>query len=115
MALYYNLAKVYEISDNDPEFVNQIIELFVTEIPQDLKFVKKGIDEKDYKMAYSYVHKIKPTLDLMGMTIAFEEILMIEAWGKRGGKRNEITEIYKSVASQIEKAVKEITKDFIKP
>jgi HPt (histidine-containing phosphotransfer) domain-containing protein len=114
MALYYNLSKVYEISDNDADFVNQIIELFVTEIPQDLKFVKKGIEEKDYKMAYSYAHKIKPTLDLMGMTIAFEEILMIEAWGKREGKRKEITEVYKSVASQIEKAVKEISKDFNK-
>ena len=24
MALHYNLAKVYALSDNDPEFVNQI-------------------------------------------------------------------------------------------
>lgn len=114
MALHYNLAKVYEISDNDSEFVEQIIELFINEIPQDLKYVKKGIEEKDYKMAYSYAHKIKPTLDLMGMTIAYEEILMIEAWGKRAGKRKEITEVYKSVASQIEKAIKEINKDFNK-
>jgi HPt (histidine-containing phosphotransfer) domain-containing protein len=114
MALHYNLSKVYEISDNDPEFVQQVIDLFVTEIPQDLKLVKQGIEEKNYKMAYSYAHKIKPTLDLMGMTIAYEEILMIEAWGKRAGKRKEIIEIYKSVASQIEKAIKEISKDFIR-
>jgi HPt (histidine-containing phosphotransfer) domain-containing protein len=114
MALHYNLSKVYEISDNDEDFVNQIIELFITEVPQDLKFVKKGIEEKDYKMAHSFAHKIKPTLDLMGMTIAFEEILMIEAWAKREGKRKEINEVYKSVATQVEKAVKEISKDFNK-
>ena len=112
MALNYNLAQVYALSDNDPEFVMQIITLFVTEVPQDLTQIKLGIKTKDHKLAYSYAHKIKPTLDLLGMTTAFEEILQIEAWTKREGKRKEIKEIFDSVESQIEKAVKEIKKDF---
>ncbi|NHM06274.1 histidine kinase [Flavobacterium sp. CYK-4] len=112
MALNYNLAKVYALSDNDPEFVNQIITLFVTEVPLDLEQIKLGIKTKDHKLAYSYAHKIKPTLDLLGMDQAFEEILQIEAWTKAEGKKKEIKETFKSVASQIEKAVKEITKDF---
>jgi hypothetical protein len=32
MALNYNLSKVYALSDNDPEFVNELT-LFVTEVP----------------------------------------------------------------------------------
>jgi HPt (histidine-containing phosphotransfer) domain-containing protein len=112
MALNYNLAKVYALSDNDPEFVNQIITLFVTEIPQDLTQIKLGIKTKDHKLAYSYAHKIKPTLDLLGMDQAFEEILQIEAWTKAEGKRKEINATFDSVESQIEKAVKEISKDF---
>ncbi len=112
MALNYNLAKVYALSDNDPEFVNQIISLFVTEIPQDLTQIKLGIKTKEHKLAYSYAHKIKPTLDLLGMDQAFEEILQIEAWTKAEGKRKEIQATYDSVESQIEKAVKEISKDF---
>jgi hypothetical protein len=43
MAINYNLAKVYALSDNDPEFVMQIITLFVTEVPQDLKQIDLGI------------------------------------------------------------------------
>ncbi|RZJ36198.1 MAG: Hpt domain-containing protein [Flavobacterium sp.] len=112
MALNYNLAKVYALSDNDPEFVMQIITLFVTEVPQDLTQIKLGIKTKDHKLAYAYAHKIKPTLDLLGMTNAFEETLQIEAWTKREGKRKEIKDTYDSVESQIEKAVKEIKKDF---
>jgi hypothetical protein len=46
------------------------------------------------------------------MDQAFEEILQIEAWTKAEGKRKEIQATYDSVESQIEKAVKEITKDF---
>ena len=112
MALNYNLSKVDALSDNDPEFVNQIITLFITEVPLDLIQIKLGIKTKDYKLAYSYAHKIKPSLDLMGMKLAFEEILEVEAWGKREGKRKEINHTFNSIESQIEKAVKEITKDF---
>jgi len=112
MALNYNLAKVYALSDNDPEFVNQITTLFVTEVPLDLIQIKLGIKTKDHKLAYSYAHKIKPSLDLLGMNTAFEDNLQIEAWTKREGKRKEIIDTFESLESQIEKAVKEIKKDF---
>ena len=49
MALNYNLAKVYALSDNDPEFVNQIISLFVTEVPWDLLKIKLVIKTKEQK------------------------------------------------------------------
>lgn len=112
MALHYNLAKVHALSDNDEEFVMQIITLFVTEVPQDMVQIKQGIKDKDHKQAYAYAHKIKPTLDLLGMTQAFEEILEIEAWTKREGKKSEIEETFASVENQVEKAIKEIRKDF---
>ena len=112
MAINYNLAKVYALSDNDAEFVMQIITLFVTEVPEDLKQIDLGIKTKDHKLAYSYAHKIKPSLDLMGMNVAFEEILQVEAWTKAEGKRKEIEHTFESIQSQIDKAVKEIKKDF---
>ena len=59
MAINYNLSKVYALSDNDPEFVTEILRLFVSEVPEDLIQIKEGIkkynnpieiDEKiDYK------------------------------------------------------------------
>lgn len=112
MALHYNLAKVYAISDNDPEFVNQILSLFVSEIPEDLLEIKEGIKNKDYKHAYAYAHKVKPSLDLLGLNIAFEEILEIESWAQAKGEKKEIKETLKSVKNQVNEAVKELKKDF---
>lgn len=112
MALNYNLAKVYLLSENDPEFVNQILSLFVAEVPSDIQQIKLGIKNKDYKLAYSYAHKIKPSLDLLGMKVAFEEVFEIEAWAKNEGKRKEIDHTFDSVETKIEKAVREISKDF---
>lgn len=112
MALNYNLSKVYALSDNDPEFVMQIISLFVTEVPQDLKQIDLGIKAKDHKQAYSFAHKIKPTLDLLGMTMAYEEILQVEAWTKAEGKKKQIEATFESIKDQVDKAIKEIKKDF---
>ena len=112
MALKYNLAKVYALSDNDPEFVNEILNLFVTEVPDDLKQIGEGIKKKDHKHAYAYAHKVKPSLDLLGLNVAFEEVLQIEAWTKTEGKKKEIIETYKSVKTQVKDAIKELTKDF---
>jgi HPt (histidine-containing phosphotransfer) domain-containing protein len=112
MALHYNLAKVYALSDNDPEFVLQIVTLFVTEVPEDLAEIKEGIKKRDHKHAYAYAHKIKPTLDLLGLKVAFEEILQVEAWTKAEGEKKEIKETFKSIKHQVEDAVKELKKDF---
>lgn len=112
MALHYNLAKVHEISDNDTEFVVEILKLFVSDVPIDLFQMKEAINEKNYQDAYSYAHKIKPSLDLLGMTIAYEENICIENWTREKGKKKEIKDTYKSLESHIEKAVKEIKKDF---
>ena len=106
MALNYNLSKVYALSDNDPEFVNEILTLFVTEVPDDLAQIKEGIKKKDHKHAYAYAHKIKPTLDLLGMNVAFEEILQVEAWTKIEGRRRDIDHTFDSIKTQIKEAIK---------
>ena len=108
MALQYNLAKVYEISENDIEFALQIVTLFLEEVPAEIK----SIAEKDYTRTYSSCHKIKPTLDLLGMDLAYEENIQIMTWAKAEGKRKEIKEVFKSLKDRIDLAVKEIKKDF---
>ena len=112
MALNYNLSKVYALSDNDPEFVNEILTLFVTEVPEDLMQIKEGIKKGDHKHAYAYAHKIKPSLDLFGLNVAFEEILQVEAWAKAEGAKKDIKETFKSIKTQVKEAIKEIKKDF---
>lgn len=112
MALHYNLAKVYAISDNDPDFVHQIVKVFVLETPIDLNHIKVAIEEKNHQKCYDFVHKIKPSLDLLSLNIALEELVLIELWAKSMGKKKEVVELYTSVSERIEKAIKEIKKDF---
>lgn len=112
MALHYNLSKVYAISDNDPDFVKQILSLFLEEVPAEVKHVKEGLKEKDHSRVYAAAHKIKPTLDLLGMDLAYDDILAIEKWTKAEGRKKEIKEVVKNMRSLVKLAVKEVKKDY---
>ncbi|MNK17070.1 hypothetical protein D3C87_352530 [compost metagenome] len=112
MALYYNLSKVYAISDNDVEFAKQIVTLFIEEVPVEMKNIKRGLKEKDHLKVYHAAHKIKPTLDLMGMDLAYEDVVAVETWSRAEGKKKEIKEIVKSLKEYISKTVKELKKDY---
>lgn len=112
MALQYNLSKVYEISENDNDFALQIVSLFLEEVPVEIQSMKNAIELKDYTQVYASAHKIKPTLDLLGMDIAYEDNMLIMNWTKEEGKRKEIKEVFKSLKTRIGEATNEIKKDF---
>lgn len=112
MALHYNLTKVYAISDNDVDFAKQIVALFIEEVPNEIKNIKHGIKNKDYDRAYHAAHKIKPTLDLMGMDEAYEDVITIESWTKTKGRRKEVKEIFEHLKEAVKNTVKELKKDY---
>jgi hypothetical protein len=53
----------------------------------------------------------KPTLDLLGLNVAFEEILQVEAWTKVEGKKR-YRSYFQEHKTQVKDAIKEIKKDF---
>lgn len=112
MALYYNLSKVYAISDNDVEFAKQIVTLFLEEVPVEVTNIRDGLEDKDYQKVYHAAHKIKPTLDLLGMNIAYEDVVAVENWSRSEGKRKEIKDTVKSLKEYISKTIKELKKDY---
>jgi len=112
MALNYNLSKVYAISDNDTEFAKQIVTLFNEEVPAEVKNIRRGLKEKDHIKVYHAAHKIKPTLDLLGMDLAYEDVLAIETWSKAEGKKKEIKDVVKSLKNLVGLTVKELKKDY---
>ena len=112
MALQYNLSKVYEISENDNDFALQIVSLFLEEVPVEIQSMKNAIELKDYTQTYASAHKIKPTLDLLGMDMAYEDNMLIMNWTKEEGKRKEIKDVFKSLKTRVGEATDEIKKDF---
>ena len=112
MAIHYNLEKVFERSKGDDFLVKKEIKSFISEIPLELKNLISTIKNKQYKTVNELAKTIKPILELMGMTIAHDEMLQVENWAIKQGKRREIEATIESIKTQIEKAVKEMNKEY---
>ncbi len=112
MALHYNLSKFYADPNHNQEALYETIDYFSLEIPFLLDLLKLAIKEKNYAMVFSNIQKIKPTLDFLGLDASIEELEQIEKWSVTEGKKKEVKETFKSVQHLVEKAIKEINKDF---
>ncbi len=86
--------------------------LFLEEVPTEMKNIKHGLKEKDHDKVYHAAHKIKPTLDLFGMDLAYDDVLAVENWSRSEGKKKEIKDVVKSLKEYVSKAVKELKKDY---
>lgn len=112
MAIHYNLAKVYANENLNQEFTKKILNDFINHLPEDIKMIEFGIESKQYDSVKILTSKIKPTFDTFGMNTAYEELELIEHWTEVKGRRKEVTENFKNVQSKVNKAIKEIKKDF---
>ena len=112
MALHYNLSKVYAISENDVDFARQIVVLFTEEVPPEIKNIRNGLKAKDHNMVYHAAHKIKPTLDLLGMDLAYDDVIAVETWSRAEGKKKEIKDVVKNLRNLVKLTLKELKKDY---
>lgn len=74
----YDLSKIKEISNGDKEFVNRMIELFVNIIPPSLQKMKIAFQDKDFKTLNAIAHRIKPSINDLGVTQISHEIKQVE-------------------------------------
>lgn len=112
MAIHYNLSKVFEDTNSDDFLVKKEINSFVNTMPCEMQNLIINIKNKHFSVALILAKKIKPSLELMGMTIAYDEMILVEKWAEKHGKRREIKATITSIKTQIEKATKEMNKEY---
>lgn len=94
MQTTYSLDKINALSAGDSQFLQQVIGLFLQEIPEEINLIKEAIDTHNFEQVYASSHKIKPSLELLGLEKAYHHNLELEAWT---GKENEISKNKRSL------------------
>lgn len=111
MEKYYKLKRVRELADNDEDFIKSLVTVFLEEVPEDIKLLKKAVTDKDYYQAYQTAHKLKPTIDLFELGV-LEEIIEVQDWGKFEKKDQDITKKFNKVLRVVDKTITELKQDF---
>lgn len=79
-----NLSVIKEISGNDIDFQNSILEIIKTEFPEEVNLFKENFKAKNFNEASNNVHKIKHKISLLGLEKGLETASEFEIALKTG-------------------------------
>jgi len=74
----YNLEQIELMSGGNSLFVEKMVNLFIELTPELMNRIKTGLIESDYLEIKSAAHKMKPSIDMMGIGKLKNEIRNIE-------------------------------------
>ena len=85
-----DLSFLFEIADGSDEFIVESIDMFLQQTPELLQTITTAIENKDWTLAASAAHKLKPNLGFFGMPISQATIQEVEIMAKEGAQNPEL-------------------------
>lgn len=79
----YDLSTIKAVSGGDKEFVKRMVQLFIETVPANVQELNVYMNSENWDMVSKMAHKLKSTLDSMGIHSLKQEIRMIEANAKK--------------------------------
>ena len=108
----YNLKMVYAIAGGDVSFVKRMIQLFLDTVPQSLLEMKQETDQQNWEQVGKQAHKLKSTIDSMGITSLKEAIRQIEVNGKKRERTESIPPLVALVDMVMNACMEQVKNDF---
>jgi HPt (histidine-containing phosphotransfer) domain-containing protein len=85
-----DLSFLYEIADGSNEFIIESIDMFLHHTPELLQTISTAITDKDWPVAASAAHKLKPNCGFFGMPVSQALIQEVELMAKDGAPNPEL-------------------------
>ena len=100
----YNLTKLRDIARGNEKFINKMLQLFIEQVPATINEIKQAFIAADLDRIKALVHRIKPSIDSLGIASIKEDVRNIE---------NNVTELFnteklESVILKLEDVVNEV-------
>ncbi|MFD0864161.1 Hpt domain-containing protein [Sungkyunkwania multivorans] len=108
----YSLEKIDELSGGDPEFAEAIVTAFLEETPQDLDSLQEGIVSEDYTTIYQSAHKLKPNVDLLGVSELHANILKMESMARSNAEMEHLKQLFVEVKATMNDLLNQLKRDF---
>lgn len=106
----YDFTYLKSVSENNEEFIKEMIQTFIQTIPGVLIEMTTSVTEKDWEKLAKLAHQIKPSLALMGMTDLRAKVVYIEKSGKARENLNDLPAITQSFIQSCEEIIPELNK-----
>jgi HPt (histidine-containing phosphotransfer) domain-containing protein len=104
----YDLSQLEELAGGSQEFVFSMVETFLEHTPGQLDELTTAFRSGDMSAMGGLAHKIKPNVDLFGISEIKEDIRAIEAMGKEGAQSPDLPAKVGRVEATLKKAFEQL-------
>lgn len=111
-ARLYNLKKLYGIEQSDTNFINDLVKVFLANMPADAQQLVKFCDEQNWEQAYFIAHKMKANIELLGIESIQGEIRTVERNAKSKTHLNQLPVKANHINTVVQKVAEQLKEDF---
>ncbi len=108
----YDLSMVEAISGGDKLFVVKMVQLFIDTVPATVEQMNDALASSQWLTLSKLAHKLKSTIDSMGIIELKQDIRQIEQKAKDEINLDEMPLLVKKVNSVIQQTIEQIKQDF---
>lgn len=109
----YDLNKLKELSRGDKGFVKKMVSLFVEQAKVSLQQINTAYEVNDHDTIHKIAHRLKPSIDNLGITSLKQEIRELESLAKKQIEGNELTMLIEHLNKILKIVIEELPQEII--
>ncbi|MBI1306928.1 MAG: hypothetical protein GC181_10020 [Bacteroidetes bacterium] len=104
----YSLEQLEAMSAGDEVFINKMVEMFIHMTPESVDRMVTALANGDYEDLGAAAHKIKPSIDMMGIVALRQKIRDLEQWGKNKTNVDQIPALLDDVINTLHQVIQQL-------
>lgn len=112
--ILYNLSVLRNLSRGNLDFVQKMISIFIEQTNKTLFSIEKAIEEDNLEEISRLTHKIKPSVDSLGIISILPEMIALEKKAKTTTNKEEIVFLFKAIQPVLLLALQQLEKNELK-
>jgi hypothetical protein len=113
-ARLYDLTMVQSVSGGDEGFIQRMVALFIETVPQNVQDLKTAMEEENWDLVGKTAHKLKSTIDSMGIKSIRQEIRTVEASARQKESLQDIPSLVANIDSVIRQCIGQLRAEVLK-
>lgn len=101
----YNLTSLNNLSRGNEDFVVKMVAIFIDQTTDVIQKISEAIILDDFMEVSRLIHKIKPSIESLGIKSIVEEIKLLEKIAKKTNDKEQITALFDTIKEVLEKTV----------
>jgi len=109
----YDLSMVKSVSGGDDEFIKKMVALFIETVPQNVGELNKALKNEDWDQVSKIAHKLKSTVDSMGIVSLKTDIRTVETNAKQKESLQQLPSLIAKIETVVNECVVQLNEEII--